>query len=97
MKQRPLELSPIELAAQRLNAALDALSSAVDRRREMDRQHEALLAQLHAMGNDRARLAQELDAACARVMELGDVGQEVTRRLDVAMGTIRDVLATHGG
>ena len=74
-----------------------ALGAAVERRREMDRQHEALLAQLHAMGNDRARLAQELDAACARVRDLGDVSQEVTRRLDVAMGTIRDVLATHGG
>lgn len=97
VKQRPPDLSPIELATQRLGAALDALSAAVERRREMDRQHEALLAQLHAMGNDRARLAQELDAACARVRDLGDVGQEVTRRLDVAMGTIRDVLATHGG
>lgn len=97
VKQRPPDLSPIELATQRLSAALDALSTAVERRREMDRQHEALLAQLHAMGNDRARLAQELDAACARVMELGGVSEEVTRRLDVAMGTIRDVLATHGG
>lgn len=97
VKHRPTDLSPIELASQRLSAALDALSAAVDRRREMDRQHEALLAQLHAMGNDRARLAEELDAACARVKELGEVGGEVTRRLDVAMGTIRDVLATHGG
>ncbi len=97
VKQRQPDLGPIELATQRLHAALDALGAAVDRRREMDRQQEALLAQLHAMGNDRARLAQELDEACARIAELGDVGQEVTRRLDVAMGTIRDVLATHGG
>lgn len=97
VKHRPTDLSPIELASQRLSAALDALAVAVDRRRETDRQHEALLAQLHAMGNDRARLAEELDAACARVKELGEVGGEVTRRLDVAMGTIRDVLATHGG
>lgn len=97
VKHRPTDLSPIELASQRLSAALDALAVAVDRRRETDRQHEALLAQLHAMGNDRARLAEELDTACARVRELGEVGGEVTRRLDVAMGTIRDVLATHGG
>ncbi|TCT05648.1 DUF4164 domain-containing protein [Aquabacter spiritensis] len=97
LKQRPPELGPIERASQRFNAALDALNLAVERRREMDRHHEALLAQLHAMGNDRARLADELDAACARAGELGEVGREVTRRLDVAMGTIRDMLATRGG
>lgn len=97
LKHRAPDPSPIEAATQRLHAALDALTAALDRRKDMDRHQEALLAQLHAMSNDRARLAAELDAAREQSQALGDVGEEVGRRLDVAMGTIRDVLATHGG
>ena len=98
LKHRPpLQDAPIEAATQRLHAAIDALTDAIDRRREADRHQEALLAQLHAMGNDRARLAAELDGAKAEVGEVEQAGREVMRRLDVAMGTIRDVLATHGG
>ena len=98
LKHRPpLQDAPIEAATRRLHAALDALNDALDRRRETDRHQEALLAQLHAMGNDRARLAAELDLAKADSTEVEEVGREIIRRLDVAMGTIRDVLATHGG
>ncbi len=97
LKHRAPDPGPIEAATQRLHAALDALTAALDRRKEMDRHQEALLAQLHAMSNDRARLAAELDAAREQSHALGEVGQEVGRRIDTAMGTIRDVLATHGG
>lgn len=98
LKQRPpLEDPPIEAATKRLHAALDRLTDALERRRDMDRHQEALAAQLHAMGNDRARLAAELDLSQGQVAEVGEVGREVMRRLDIAMGTIRDVLATHGG
>ncbi len=98
LKQRPtLDGGPIETATRRLHSALDRLADALDRRKDADRHQEALMAQLHALGNDRARLAAELDAANSRVAEVAEVGREVTRRLDVAMGTIRDVLATHGG
>lgn len=98
LKHRPpLQDSPIEAATKRLNAALDSLTDALERRRDVDRHQEALLAQLHALGNDRARLAAELDVAQSQAGEVAQVGQEVMRRLDVAMGTIRDVLATHGG
>lgn len=98
LKQRPTEVeSPVEAATRRLNAALDAVTDAMERRREADRRQEALLAQLHAMGNDRARLAAELDASRAEATEVASAGREVLRRLDVAMDTIRDVLALHGG
>ncbi|MGU3495615.1 DUF4164 domain-containing protein [Xanthobacteraceae bacterium A53D] len=96
LKQRPPEPGPIEAATMRLHGALDRLSDALDRRREADRHQEALHAQLHALGNDRARLAAELDEARAEAAQVAEVSREVTRRLDVAMATIRDVLATHG-
>ncbi|QRG07395.1 DUF4164 domain-containing protein [Xanthobacter dioxanivorans] len=98
LKHRPpLQDASIEAATRRLHAALDSLTDMIERRREADRHQEALLAQLHALGNDRARLAAELDVAKAESGEVEEVGREVMRRLDVAMGTIRDVLATHGG
>ncbi|MFG1347920.1 DUF4164 domain-containing protein [Xanthobacter autotrophicus DSM 431] len=98
LKHRPpLQDAPIEAATRRLHAAIDALTDAIERRRDADRHQEALLAQLHALGNDRARLAAELDMAKAEAGDVEEAGREVMRRLDVAMGTIRDVLATHGG
>lgn len=96
-QQLPLEDAPIAAATRRLHAALDSLTDALERRRDADRHHAALQAQLHALGNDRARLAAELDRAQAEAGEVGEVAREVMRRLDVAMSTIRDVLATHGG
>lgn len=96
LKHRQPAPGTLEAATQRLHAALDALSAAVERRKELDRQQEVLLAQLHAMNTDRARLANELDVSRARVVKLGEVGLDVTRRLDLAMSTIRNVLTTHG-
>lgn len=93
----PVQETPVEAATRRLHAAIDSLANALERRQEADRHQETLMAQLHAMGNDRARLAAELDQSQARAGEVTEVGQEIMRRLDVAMTTVRDVLATHGG
>jgi hypothetical protein len=48
--------------------------------------------QLHALGADRSRLAADLDAATARARTLETTNQEVARRLDVAIETIRSVI-----
>ena len=84
--------SAIDAATKRLAAALDALEGAVARRHEADRSEQALAAQLHAMGTDRARLAAELDIAAAQSRRLETTNREVARRLDDAMETIRSVL-----
>ena len=55
--------SEIELATRRLAAALDALDSAVERRRESDRIDDDLGARIQALGADRSRLANELENA----------------------------------
>jgi hypothetical protein len=82
----------IEVATRRLMLALDGLEAAAERRREADRADLGLTDQLHALGADRSRLASDLDAATARARALETTNQEVTRRLDAAIETIRSVI-----
>jgi hypothetical protein len=89
------DASAIDAAARRLALALDSLAAAVVRRREADRDGDAVSAQFHAIGSDRARLAAELDAAAAQVRDLEDTNREVVRRIDVAIGTIQALLEEH--
>lgn len=87
--------SPIDVATKRLAFALDALEAALERRREADRSEAALADQLQAAGIDRARLAADLDTQTARVKQLEQANREIARRLDIAMESIRAVLAAH--
>ena len=48
----------IEAATRRLTAALDALESAVERRRDADRNEDELATRIQALGADRSRLAE---------------------------------------
>jgi len=86
----------IELASRRLALSLDALSAAVERRREADRKMGNLGQQLHTLGNDRSRLASELDAATAQARALDAVNREVAQRLDAAIASVRSVIASSG-
>jgi len=87
------ETDSLDVASRRLAQALDGLEAAADRRRELDRGQEALFTQLHALGDDRARLAAELDQATARSRGLEAAGRNVAGRIDQAIATIRDLLA----
>jgi septal ring factor EnvC (AmiA/AmiB activator) len=87
--------SSLERASRRLGAAVDMLEAAVNRRREQDRQRDALEAQIQAFGSDRANLAAELDRVRARSGDLESANREVSRRLEHAVDTIRAVLAAH--
>jgi hypothetical protein len=82
----------IEAATRRLMLALEGLEAAADRRRETDRAELGVADQLHALGADRSRLAADLDAATARARALETTNQEVARRLDAAIETIRSVI-----
>src|SRR5579871_2551126 len=85
-------LAELDLATRRLMAALDALERAVERRREADRDEDELAARIQALGADRARLADELDGSLVRTRRLERSNREIAERLDVAIGTIREVL-----
>jgi flagellar motility protein MotE (MotC chaperone) len=82
----------IEAATRRLMVALDGLEAAAERRREADRADLGVADQLHALGADRSRLASDLDVVTARTRTLETTNQEVARRLDAAIETIRSVI-----
>jgi predicted RNase H-like nuclease (RuvC/YqgF family) len=82
----------IDAATRRLMAALDALESAVERRREADRDENELATRIQALGADRSRLADELDGSLVKSRRLERANREIAERLDAAIGTIRAVL-----
>src|SRR5271154_2320060 len=82
----------IDAATRRLMAALDALESAVERRREADRDENELASRIQALGADRSRLADELDGSLVKSRRLERSNREIADRLDAAIGSIRAVL-----
>jgi hypothetical protein len=82
----------VDVATRRLMAALDALESSVERRREADRDENELAARIQALGVDRSRLADELDGSLVKSRRLERTNREIAERLDAAIGTIRSVL-----
>lgn len=87
-------MSAMDGALQRLEAALDALESAVGQSATDSRQREQLEGQLQAFGQDRARLSADLERARARAEDLEAANREVSDRLEHAAETIRTVLAS---
>jgi hypothetical protein len=86
------EIDSIEAASRRLALALDALDAAAERRCEAARNEEAMTMQVHVLGEDRARLAGELDEAIARSRALEAADREVVKRIAAAIETIGSVL-----
>jgi Domain of unknown function (DUF4164) len=90
------EQSAVDAAVKRLAMALDALDAAVERRRAADRNEEALVGQVQALGLDRARLADSLDGETARSRKLEATNREIAQRLDTAIASIQSVLEANG-
>jgi Domain of unknown function (DUF4164) len=82
----------LDAATRRLMTALDALESAVERRREADRDENELATRIQALGADRSRLADELDGSLVKSRRLERTNREIAAKLDAAIGTIRSVL-----
>jgi len=90
-------ISPaIRQSLMRLRAAVDALEQAEARRRANQRQTGPIETELALMQDDRARLATELDAALARSNRVENLAEDLTRRVDAAMTTVRAVLEKNG-
>lgn len=87
-------IQSVAAASRRLTLALDALDAAAERRREAARGEQALSAQIHSLGEDRARLASELDQALSRARALERANREVARRIAAVIETIGGTLGT---
>jgi hypothetical protein len=87
------ERTPIEVAARRLQVALDVLETTSERRLAAERRDAGLIEQVHALTSDRAQLAAELDNASARARRLETANQDVAQRLDAAIETVRAIIA----
>lgn len=86
------EVDSIEAASRRLALALDALDAATERRQDAVRGADAMAEQIHALGDDRARLAGELDHAMARARALESANREVSERIVRTIETIRGLV-----
>ncbi|ODT68074.1 MAG: hypothetical protein ABS75_21885 [Pelagibacterium sp. SCN 63-23] len=69
----------------RLDASLRDLNTRIQR-------HQRIEVDTQRLVHERARLATELDKTAARAKRLDDGAHEVSRRLVVAMETVRSVL-----
>ena len=86
------QISSLSDVLQRLDKAVDALGTVVEHRFERDLDHADAEEEVQRLNEDRARLAQELDESESRSERVTEANNEVSRRLVVAMETIRAVL-----
>ncbi|WP_417687041.1 DUF4164 domain-containing protein [Roseibium sp.] len=89
--------SDLDAALLRLTKAVGSLEVSVERRIHADRSLNDLQQDLQRLGEDRSRLANDLDKVEARANRLESANKDVSRRLVSAMETIRNVLDAHGG
>jgi predicted ribosome quality control (RQC) complex YloA/Tae2 family protein len=87
--------SPARLpsAVKSLTAALDLLDAAVQRREQAEAARRDLVDELAVMQDDRARLAEELDACLDRAERLAAAAHAVGAKLDRMDGVCAGLLA----
>jgi hypothetical protein len=96
----PAESSPpkgavsadINAALETLGKSIQNLREAVDYRLKLDENQGELRSEFNRMNDERKRLAARLDQAEGRGQVLQQVNRDVSKRLAVAMETIRTVL-----
>ncbi|MGH6924951.1 MAG: DUF4164 domain-containing protein [Propylenella sp.] len=84
--------SSTEQAVRQLEAALQSLEYAVERRLSQAAGADGLATEVQLLTSDRAELAESLDKAEARAARLEHLNRDASRRIDNAIQTIREVL-----
>ena len=85
-------MAALDDAVRRLEAALGALEATLGRRLDLERRRGDLETELQIMQDDRARLAVELESASGRLEQLESATGDVSRRVNRAIGAVREVL-----
>ena len=85
-------MATLDEAGKRLDAALKLLEMSVARRFDTEGRRADLETELQIMQDDRARLAVELEGTTARLAQVEAATADVGRRVERAIGAVRDVL-----
>lgn len=83
----------LNAANARFDRAMSRLDQSVKTLTARLRQHNRIEVDTQRLVHERSRLATELDKTAARAKRLDDSAHDVSRRLVVAMETVRSVLA----
>lgn len=87
-----MDMSKLEESATRLGSALQRLETALDTLFAGSGPEAASMTEVSALLEDRARLANELDASLAREQELQKLADEASGALGAAIAEVRAVL-----
>ena len=89
--------SATEHAVKQLEAALQSLEYAVERRLSQASGADGLAEEVQMLTSDRAELAESLDRAQAYAARLEQLNRDASRRLDNAIDALREVLSSDDG
>jgi hypothetical protein len=91
------DLTKLENAFDRFEAALRRIEVAMVRSQERDQRAKVVAGEADALRHDRSRLAQELDDVRSKASELIGNNKEAVNKIDAAMSRIRAVLHSNSG
>ncbi|MEM9670344.1 MAG: DUF4164 family protein [Pseudomonadota bacterium] len=90
-------MTNLDDATAKLDAALRRLESKIDQLSEQAGDPVMVRREIEAVNQDRARLAEELDASLARETELQALADEASAALGAAIDEVRAALERSGG
>ena len=90
-------MTDLDPSARRLDAALPRLEGALDSLMSRTGDPAVMRAELAALAEDRARMAEELDGSLAREEELQALADEASEALGAAIEEVRAALGKDGG
>lgn len=82
----------VEQSLKALESAISKLEAAIERRVARQAGSEDMQSEIQTLGADRARLADKLDKATAKIESLESVYRDVSNRLVTAMETVSAAL-----
>ena len=87
-------MNKLESAMERFAGALDRLEASINRRTLRSASAETLNNEINILKEDRAKLAEELDAMKSEARSLNELNERASETIANAIDSIRDVLAT---
>ena len=87
-------MNKLESAMERFAGALDRLEASINRRTLRSASAETLNNEINILKEDRAKLAEELDAMKSEARNLNELNERASETIANAIDSIRDVLAT---